>query len=53
MDNISSFTKFLCSGLYYVYYLTRYALGRRPLKGSDPLKPKLSGVPIVEQIQKI
>lgn len=44
---------FFAPGLYYVYYLMRYALGRRPLKGSDPLKPKLSGVPIVEQIQKI
>lgn len=44
---------FFAPGIYYIYYLIRYALGRRPLKGSDPLKPKLSGVPIVQQIEKV
>lgn len=43
---------FFAPGVYYIYYLIRYTLGRRPLKGADPLKPELSGVPLVEQIEK-
>ena len=45
---------FFAPGLYYVYYLIRYALGRRPVKGSDDLipKPKLSGEPLIKQLEK-
>ena len=45
---------FFAPGLYYVYYLIRYALGRRPVKSSDDLipKPKLSGEPFIKQLEK-
>ncbi len=45
---------FFAPGVYYIYYLIRYALGRRPVKGSDVLipKPKLSGKPFIEQLEK-
>ena len=45
---------FFMPGVYYVYYLIRYALGRRPVRGSDDLIPeiKLSGKPFVEQLDK-
>ena len=46
---------FFMPGVYYVYYLIRYALGRRPVRGSDDLipEPKFSGKPFVEQLEKV
>ncbi len=46
---------FFMPGVYYVYYLIRYALGRRPVRGSDDLipEPKFSGKPFIEQLEKV
>jgi len=46
---------FFAPGVYYIYYLIRYALGRRPVKGSNDLIPeiKFSDKSVGEQLKMI